>query len=195
MTIPKSSGASFNVSKGQVLRVIEVEGPQAADLMVLNTHDYQESYSAWFTRQRSRSFTRAEKIYSKLPAGNVMFTVLNYREGIFWLTPGRCNSYLYSQQYGISGYHKSCHDILKDCLKEYGIEEWNLPDVLNLFMKAVFTSDGTYSFEPSPVVQGDSIDLRAEMDCLVAVSACPDDIGPYNGKGPKPLKIQIRDGE
>ena len=42
----------------------------------------------------------------------------------------------------------------------------------------------------SPVEPGDYVALRARMDVLVAVSACPDD-APYNGGYPKPLAAEV----
>ena len=91
LIIPKCEGRSFTVKKGQTLRVIEIEGVQGADLIAFNSADMRESFSAWMTRSISGSFTRAEKLYSKLPAANVMFTVLTQKDGIFFFTPGRCN--------------------------------------------------------------------------------------------------------
>ncbi|TMQ00547.1 MAG: urea carboxylase-associated family protein [Thaumarchaeota archaeon] len=190
-TIPKCEGRSFTIKKGELLRIIEIEGPQAADMVAFNEHDFRESYSAWLTRQSSRSFTRPKKLRSMLPAGNVMFTVLTDVPGVYWLSAGRCNSFLYRDLYGIRGYHKNCHDILAESLKPFGISEWDVPDVFNVFMNAKLGSTGTYEFDKSPVSKGDYVDLRAEMDCLIATSACPDDIGAYNGGKPKPLKIQI----
>ena len=79
--VPAGEGKMFTVKKGQTLRVIQVEeGVQAADLIIFNEHDMKESFSAWLTRHFSGCFTRAEKLHSKLPAGNLMFTVSTEKE-------------------------------------------------------------------------------------------------------------------
>jgi uncharacterized protein YcgI (DUF1989 family) len=70
-----------------------------------------------------------------------------------------------------------------------------VPEVLNLFMKAVFESDGTYRFEASPVEPGEHVELLARMDCLVAVSACPDDLSAYNQFRIRPIRIRILDDD
>jgi len=190
--IPACEGKMFTVKKGQILRVIAVEGPQAADLIVFNEHDMKESYSAWLTRQNSGCFTRAKKLYSKLPAMNVMFTVLNEKDGIFWLSGARCNRFGYERHHGIKD-HNSCQDILAGLLKPYGMTQRDVPEILNIFMKAIFQKDGSYKFVASPVSKGGYVDLLAEMDCLVGVSACPDEFGEYNNFEAKPLRIQIFD--
>ncbi len=190
-TIPKCEGRSFEIRKGQTLRIIQVEGSQGADMIAFNHDDLRESLSAWLTRHLSGNFTRATKIYSKLPAGNVMFSVLTDLQDQFWLTPGRCNILTYQLKYGVKEYHKNCQDILAKCIEPYGMTQWDVPEVLNMFTKGVLHRDGSYQLGEPQVKKGDCIELLAEMDCLVAISACPDELGAYNGYAPKPLKIQI----
>lgn len=190
--IPKCEGRSFTIKKGQKLRIIEVEGVQGADMIAFNSADMKESFSAWMTRSISGSFTRAEKLYSKLPAANVMFTVLTQKDGIFFFTPGRCNRLKYELVYGVKGYHKNCQDILAECIKPYGMTPYDVPEVLNIYMNVLFHENGTYEFKESPVSKGDYVELLAEMDCLCAMTACPSD-GVINGFEPKPLGIQIFD--
>ena len=190
--IPSGEGKMFTVKKGQTMRVVAVEGPQAADLIVFNEHNMKESYSAWLTRQNSGCFTKAKKLYSKLPAMNVMFTVLNEKDGIFWLSGARCSRFAYEVGRGMKG-HKNCQDILAGLIKPYGMTQRDVPEVLNIFMKAVFQKDGSYKFIASPVSKGGYVDLLAEMDCLVGVAACPDEFGEYNNFKAKPLGIQIFD--
>ena len=190
--IPSCEGKMFTVKKGQTMRVVAVEGPQAADLIVFNEHNMKESFSAWLTRQNSGCFTKAKKLYSKLPAMNVMFTVLTEKDGMFWLSPGRCNRFSYERRHGIKG-HNSCQDILAKIIEPYGLTPWDVPEVLNIFMNPIFEKDGTYKFIASPVSKGDYVELLAEMDCLVGVSACPDDLSAYNNFKAKPLGIQLFD--
>ena len=187
--IPSSEGKMFKVKKGQTLRLIEVEGLQAADLIIFNEHDMNESFSAWLTRHNSRSFSKANKLYSKLPFGNIMFTVLTEKEGIYFLSPGRCNRMTYELHQGIKD-HKNCQDILAELIKPYGMKAYDVPEVLNIFMNVVYNKDGSYEYLASPVSKGDYVDLMAEMDCLVGISSCPGE-GVINGFKAKPLGIKI----
>src|SRR5947209_11197047 len=136
--IPKCEGRSFVVKRNQILRVVEAEGPQAADLIAFNLTDLRESSSTWLTRQLSGSFTKLQALYSKLPAGNLMFRILTDIPHVFWLSPGRCNKLYYRLKYGIEQYHKNCQDILVECMKTYGIGEYDIPEVFNIFMDAKF---------------------------------------------------------
>lgn len=188
ITIPKREGRSFTVEAGQVMRVVAVEGAQAADLVAFNADDHRESLCTWLTRHMSGSFVTAEEIYTKLPAGRVMFTVEHAPPGVFWLSPGRCNRLKY-EKLGKPG-HPNCQDILAATIEPYGMSGFDVPDVLNVYMNARLRTDGTYEFLASPVEPGDHVALRARMRVLVAVSACPDDAA-YNLGYPKSLKVEI----
>lgn len=190
--VPKCDGRAFSVRRGQVVRVVAVQGAQAADLIAFNLHDYRESLCTWLTRHLSGSFATADEVWTKLPAGRLMFTVKHAPPGVMWLSPGRCNRLKYERQ-GRPG-HPNCQDILAAAIEPYGMDGFDVPDVLNLYMNPRMHADGTYEFLASPVEPGDYVALRAEMDVLVAISACPDDAA-YNLGRPKPLKIEIWEGE
>ena len=83
VVIAKNTGRIFTLKKGQTLWVIEAKGPQAADVIIFNEHGMKDNFSAWLTRQNSECFTRAKKLYSKLPARNAMFIVLTEKDGMF----------------------------------------------------------------------------------------------------------------
>ena len=84
--IEKCSSKAFVVTKGQILRVMEYEGKQVADIRFINAHDYREQFSAtistaWNSNQRIGGVHRLKKLYSKWPWGNVMLTVINDKVG------------------------------------------------------------------------------------------------------------------
>lgn len=183
--IPKCEGRLFRVDAGQRLRVIAAEGPQAADLIAFNPHDLRETLSTSLTRQLSGNFGACTDVYTRLPAGNVMFRVTSAPPGCLWLSPGRCNRIKYKDPTAAS-----CQDILAGCIEELGMDGFDVPEVFNIFMNPEMHTDGTYRFLPSPVSPGDYVELQASMDALVAISACPD-YSDYNGGFPKSLGVQV----
>ena len=122
--VPRCEGRSWTVNAGQEVRIVAVEGPQAADVIAWSAADPRESLSAWLTRHMSRNFGRATTIYSKLPAGRPMFTVLTDRPGLLWLSPGRCNRLKYPPG------HPNCQDILAATIAPYGMSAFDVPEVL-----------------------------------------------------------------
>ena len=91
-----------------------------------------------------------------------------------------CDRYRY-ELLGCEGYHDNCTDNLAAALAELGLTPPETPSPWNLFMNIPVASDGTVSFQAPVSRPGDSVTLRAEMDCVVAFSACPQDVVPING--------------
>jgi uncharacterized protein YcgI (DUF1989 family) len=77
--------------------------------------------------------------------------------------------------------HANCTDNLRATLAALGLNAPTTPSPWNLFMSAP-VRDGRHIEYRRPLSRpGDAIELRAEMDCIMAFSACPDDYYPTNG--------------
>ncbi len=91
-----------------------------------------------------------------------------------------CDRYRY-ELLGCQGYHDNCTDNLAAALSELGIAPPETPCPWNLFMNIPVAPDGSIGFHPPVCRPGDYLTLRAEMDCVVVFSACPQDMVPING--------------
>jgi uncharacterized protein YcgI (DUF1989 family) len=88
---------------------------------------------------------------------------------------------------GCEGHHDNCTDNLAAGLAELGLTPPETPSPLNLFMNIPVAPDNSLSFEAPPApVKGGYVVLRAEMDLVIAFSACPQDILPINGVACQP---------
>jgi uncharacterized protein YcgI (DUF1989 family) len=56
---------------------------------------------------------------------------------------------------------------------EFGLEESDVHDVLNVFQVTGLNVDGKYFMEASPAKVGDYFEFFAEQDLLCALSTCP----------------------
>ena len=131
--------------------------------------------------------------YSKPPRENIMLTVVEDTVKNHWGNcGGRCSSRLYALV-DKSTDHRSCQENLTEALAPYGITGDDIIDVFNVFMNAELEPDGRFKILPPTAMKGDHIDLRAEMDILAAVSACPSDGRTTNDGDPKPLGITVFD--
>jgi hypothetical protein len=72
-----------------------------------------------------------------------------------------------------------------------GHESIEIPQPINLFMNIPIGDDRTISFQPAQTTPGDSVTLRAELDCILAVSACPQDIVGINAAQLGPIDLEI----
>lgn len=195
--IPASHGKAFVVKKGQILRIIEVDGVQVADCTFLNAHDYREGYHAGQSvglnmLEGIGTMRRLTKLYSKPPRENVMLTVVDDPVGVHFVwSGGRCSRMVYALRDGIAVYHRTCQENLEEALAPFGIEPDGIPDVFNAFMNVDIIDEKKMVFNRPPTKPGDYIDLRAEMDILAAISACPSDVSASTGFNPKRLQVHI----
>lgn len=194
LIIPKEQGRAFVVKKEQVLRIIEIEGPQMADVAIFNAHDYKETYDPALSYVLNAiegigNLKRISKLYSRPPRANIMFTVIEDKVGCHWVSNGtKCNAKTWELR-GMPG-HRNCQDNLAEAIRPHGLTPDDVPDVLNAFMNVDYGENmESYSVKLPVAKKGDYIDLLAEMDCMVAISACP--AQPLCNDNNKPLKVEI----
>ena len=184
--IPARGGKAAFVEAGQRIRVINTHGQQVVDTWAFRRDELTE----FMSMEHSRTFL--SRIMARV--GDSMVT--NHRRPILTLVEdttvegdsagihdtllAACDRYRY-ELLGCEGYHDNCTDNLAAALAELGLTPPETPSPWNLFMNIPVASDGTVSFQAPVSRPGDSVTLRAEMDCVVAFSACPQDIVPING--------------
>lgn len=195
--VPARHARAFEVKRGQIFRIHQIEGGQVGDCVFYNARDHREMYHVGQTwainvicgTGTSKSF---KYFYSKPPRENVMMTVMSDSYRDHWGNMGgRCSKRLYELRDNIAEGHRSCQENLTEALAPHGISGDDIVDVFNVFMTVDLRTDGSFTIKPTTAGPGDYIDLRAEMDILAAVSACPADTSPTNGGKSAPLGIRI----
>ena len=191
-TIPPRSGEAFWVKAGQRLRVIDIEGGQVADLLAFNADDVREVIS------NGRTFDYEETI--QLTTGNIlwsnrstaMLTLEADTVGThdFLLTP--CSRATFEHFYPDKPVHHGCFGNLAKAVEPYGIEADQLPCAFNIFMNVPVAADGKLRVDPPRSMAGDYLDLRAEMNLVIGLTACS--AYASNGGSFKPIGYEISDG-
>ena len=102
-----------------------------------------------------------------------------------------CDRYRY-ELLGCTRYHDNCTDNLAAALAELGYRALETPSPWNLFMNIPVGAGGSLSFEALVSKPGDYVLLRAEMDCVLVFSACPQDIVPINGLACAPTEAHFQ---
>ncbi|KAG9230160.1 hypothetical protein BJ875DRAFT_385776 [Amylocarpus encephaloides] len=89
--------------------------------------------------------------------------------------------------------HRNCSENLGEGLRIIGIEPPQFtPSPLNLFMNIPVSEDGvSLSFEKPTSKEGEYVVLKAKVDCVVAFSACPQDILAINCGKPVDAHFEI----
>ena len=196
LVVEAGKGAAFTIPKGRVCRIIALEGAQCLDAVFLNAGDHRERFHAWFSysfncKLGTGNAFHCGTLFSGPPWERAMLTVLEDTvKQHFVPCSGRCSPMIYRLRDGVDE-HASCQQNLADALAPYGIGAHEVPDVFNMFMHAGIGTDGLIYIRPPKSRKGDYMDLRAEMDVLCAISACPGDKSACNDHRPKPVGVKI----
>src|SRR5438270_12903046 len=179
----------FSVPAGHIFRIISIEGPQVGYLNLWNAADLSERFFSGKTRAlHATHVTVGDRLWSTLPHLRPMATITHDTlswygwdedgAGVHDVIGTRCDPYtnrlLRGQDYG-----RCCHSNLSRALAAArGLTlpeaELEVHDVMNVFMCTGFTRDThQYFMKASPVRPCDFIEFFAEIDLLVALSACP----------------------
>src|SRR5215472_5386587 len=179
--IPARRGKAVRLRRGQTVRVINTTGQQVVDTWAFAADNIAEFMSMEHSRVA---------IGRIIPAvGDTLVT--NRRRPILTLTADNsggihdtlfaaCDRWRY-QLLGCAGYHDNCTDNLAAALAELGLVAADTPSPLNLFMNIPVVDGNRVEIRPPVSTPGSYVALRAELDCVVAFSACPQDIVPING--------------
>ena len=77
-------------------------------------------------------------------------------------------------------------------LAAIGEHATEVPQPFNIWMNIPVQADGSIDWLPTVSERGDQVTLRAEMDCIVVMSACPQDMMPINGPDMRPVEVHFQ---
>lgn len=170
--IPPRSGVAFRLQQGQVLKVIDPEGTQVADLLAYSAEDVREviSNGRTFDYEETIALTTGARLWSN--RSRPMLSIIEDSVGRhdFLLTP--CSEATFRHFYPDQPVHRGCFGNLAEALEPYGVEPDMIPCAFNVFMNVPVAENGTLRVEPPVSQPGDFLRLRAEMDLVIGLTAC-----------------------
>jgi uncharacterized protein YcgI (DUF1989 family) len=202
-TVPANCGQAFELARGQRLRVAATT---IVDFVAFNRHDFRERFD------QARTKTYNSKIW--ISTGDVLMTKANNPilrivadtyagQGTHDLQKGMCSGrrfQLAAREGRLAEYYNrpisteslpdhGCWENLSNAVGPYGSEPEDVPSPFNLFQTlAIDPVTGHMSNTSTRPRPGTYVDFAAEMDALIAVSACPD-----LTVGGKPVDVTIFD--
>ena len=186
------------IQRGQIVRIVDLEGNQAVDTLFYNANDTTERYSAQDTirTQGNIYLTTGTRLISN--RRNTMFTIVGDTCGRHDTLGGACAAESNMVRYAIE--KRSMHACRQSFLK--GVLAWSaatgrhmdkrdLTANINFFMNVPVTPAGKLTFEDGVSHAGKYVELRAERDTLIVISNCPQLNNPCNGYNPTPVRVLI----
>lgn len=176
-------GKAWTVKAGQICRLLTVQGPQVGDFNIWNLHNPRERMWAARTRQLQRAhITKFDRIWSTLPYLRPLVTITGDTLADYGvdedggrchdLLGTRCDPYVNKMLTG-EDFDFCCHSNLVRAVLPYGLTEFDVHDVLNVFQITGLNENDRYFMKASPAKPGDYFEFFAEIDLLCAMSVCP----------------------
>jgi urea carboxylase-associated protein 1 len=195
--VPAGRGFAREIARGQILRIVDLEGNQAVDTLFYNARDLDERYSANDTirGQRSLYLTTGTKLLSS--EGRALLTIIADTCGRHDTIGGACSAESNQVRYALEKkFMHNCRDSFLLALAGYGqgMGKRDLASNINFFMNVPVTPTGGLTFEDGVSGPGRYVEMRAEMHVLCLVSNCPQLNNPCNAYNPTPIRILIWNG-
>ena len=197
VVIPARKGVSVSLRKGQSIKVINTHGKQVIDFWAFSPNDAFD----YLSMQHNRS------VLSKISISVKDTLVNNKRKPMLTLvedtTPGvhdmiwsACDAERY-RMLGATEWHDNCshnlHSTLKNEQPAIVLPEAWTPEPLNLFMNVPVNHRGGLECIAPVSEAGQYVVLKAEVDVVVVMSACPQDMVPVNAGGPMDCAYEVLD--
>lgn len=189
--IPARRGKAERVGKGQRVKVINSRGQQVVDTWAFNADDLREFMSMEHSRVAiGRIIPGIGDTLVTNKRRPILTVVEDTSGGIHDTLFAACDRWRY-EALGCTEYHDNCTDNLAAGLAALDLAPPETPAPLNLFMNIPVIDGNRVEMRPPVSTPGGYVSLRAEMDCIVAFSACPQDLLPINGLEMRPTEAHF----
>jgi hypothetical protein len=184
--IPCAEARAFVVSAGQILRVQQPQGAvgvQEGDLNIWNLDDPRERF--WGSRTalyHGAHVSVGDQLHSTWPGERALMTIIEDTVGgrrsargalHHDVVLGRCSQRYRARRYGPEKDTPGCQELIADAIAPFQLGPEHVHDAFNVFAAIGIDADDKFFLDASEAHAGDFVDLRAEIDCLVAIACCP----------------------
>lgn len=183
------------VNKGAIIRILDLEGNQAADTLFYNANDPTERYSAADTLRAQKNLYLGAGSILKSNDNNDLLKIVADTCGRHDTIGGACATESNTVRYSLE---KRCMHACRDSWmlaiaenEQYGLTKDDITHNINFFMNVPVTIDGGLTFADGISAPGKYVELEALMDVLVLISNCPQLNNPCNGYNPTPIDVII----
>jgi len=189
------------IKRGQVLRLIDLEGGASVAALFFNADQPLERYNMPDTlkAQHIARLTAGNVLYSDM--GRVLCSVVADSAGWHDTITGHLRADASTAKYGAGTYQALRNDFFRNTrdnflieLGKHGLGKRDLHANVNFFVKVVPDLDGTLTWRPGTRA-GAAVELRAELNVLCVLSNTPHPLDPAPRYAPKPVALEVLRGE
>ncbi len=183
------------VNAGQTLRILDLQGNQAADTLFYNAEDPSERYSAMDTVREQGNIYLTSGSILRSNQNQPMLEIVADTCGRHDTIGGACATESNTVRYDLE---KRCMHACRDSWMlaiqehpELGLDKRDIAHNINFFMNVPVTPEGGLTFEDGISAPGKYVELTALMNVVVLISNCPQLNNPCNGYDPTPIEILV----
>lgn len=194
--VPAGDGLMHVVKKGQVLRITDVEGNQAADTMFYDAENPEDHYSATATITGQENIYLTTGTVLRTESGKPLLTIVADTCGQHDTLGGSCSAQSNTIRYSRDiRYMHNCRDTFMLQMAKFDgkYAKRDLAPNINFFMNVPVTEDGGLEFADGVSGPGRYVEMRAERDATLLLSCCPQLNNPCNAYNPTPLRVLVWD--
>jgi urea carboxylase-associated protein 1 len=189
-TVPAGMPWSSHIAKGDVLRLIDLEGQQAIDFLCYNADDPEERYHAPNTIKIPGQLYLGKGSSLWSVRARRMMTIIDDTCGGHDTIFGCCSFALDDVRYGQTN-PRCCQQNFEEELARHGLGPRDVVPNVNFFMRVPVAGNGEVAIVDGASKPGDHVDLRADMDVLAVLSNCPEALNPATGVKPTPIQAIV----
>lgn len=196
LTVPAGDGWTYVLEKGQVLRIIDLEGNQAIDTLFYDADNLTDHYSAVNTIQRQNNLYLTTGSVLVTESGKELVEIIEDSVGRHDTVGGACSAESNTVRYA----HETlpmhnCRDTFMLQLATYdpAFSKRDLAPNVNFFMNVPVSSEGDLTFADGISGPGYYVELLAINRTLVVISNCPQLNNPCNAYNPTSMKVIVYD--
>jgi uncharacterized protein YcgI (DUF1989 family) len=191
ITIPAKQAKAAHVKKGQKIKVINTWGSQVVDCWALNAEYMGEFMSMEHCRVSFERYrTRKGDVMITNRRRPILKILDDSANGVHDTLLAACDRYRY-ELLGCKEYHRNCTDNFWEAMVAIGEKPTELPSPFNLWQNTPVESNDIIKPNPPASKKGDTIIFRAQMDLVICLSACPQDVTSINGHRPRTAHFEI----
>jgi hypothetical protein len=188
--VPAGEPWSARIKKGNVLRLVDLEGQQAIDFLCYNASDPADRYNAANTIKLNQNIYLGKGCVLWSVRARKMMTIIEDSCGAHDTLYGCCSIEIDEVRFGKTN-TQSCQSNFEAELAKHGLGEKDIVANVNFFMNVPVEADGAVAIAAGRSKPADYVDLRAEMDLLVVISNCPERDNPAAGFKPTPVRAVV----
>lgn len=168
------------VKRGEHIRITNSHGTPGVAFFMWNAADTSERYNSADTMklQWTAALPRGRVLFSDM--GRVLASVVEDTVGAHDSVVGGSTPASNARNYGDASL-RNTQENMRLAASRFGLGKRDLAPVISFFSPVQVREDGRFAWRDGVISAGDFVELRAEMDLLIAISNCPHPFspGPY----------------